>query len=111
MAGRSKSSSERTFYRGLGRAIRVARLASGKTQAQVAANSPRCCFRTTIRAISVATKRSAGARCWRIKRQWKKSAIILTGLLLRIDEQQREIEKRRVELEGRALHLHDGRRI
>jgi hypothetical protein len=32
-------------------------------------------------------------------------------ILLRIDEQQHEIEKRRKELEGRALHLHDGRRF
>jgi hypothetical protein len=32
-------------------------------------------------------------------------------ILLRIDEQQHEIEKRRRELEGRALHLHDGRRF
>jgi hypothetical protein len=32
-------------------------------------------------------------------------------LLLRIDEQQHEIEKRRRELEGRALHLNDGRRV
>jgi hypothetical protein len=32
-------------------------------------------------------------------------------ILLRIDEQQHEIEKRRKELEGRALHLNDGRRF
>jgi hypothetical protein len=32
-------------------------------------------------------------------------------LLLRIDEQQHQLEKRRDELESRALHLHDGRRI
>jgi hypothetical protein len=32
-------------------------------------------------------------------------------ILLRIDEQEHEIEKRRKELEGRALHLHDGRRF
>jgi len=31
--------------------------------------------------------------------------------LLRIDEQQHEIEKRRREVEGRALQLHDGRRF
>jgi hypothetical protein len=32
-------------------------------------------------------------------------------LLLRLDEQQHEIERRRTELEGRALQLHDGRRV
>src|SRR5438552_3338404 len=32
-------------------------------------------------------------------------------LLLRLDEQQHEIDRRRSELEGRALHLHDGRRL
>jgi hypothetical protein len=32
-------------------------------------------------------------------------------LLLRLDEQQHEIDRRRTELEGRALHLHDGRRV
>lgn len=32
-------------------------------------------------------------------------------LLLRLDEQQQEIDRRRREIEGRALHLHDGRRV
>jgi hypothetical protein len=32
-------------------------------------------------------------------------------LLLRLDEQQHEIDRRRAEMEGRALHLHDGRRL
>jgi hypothetical protein len=32
-------------------------------------------------------------------------------LLLRLDEQQHEIDRRRKEMEGRALHLHDGRRV